>query len=104
MGKEDFEEGIETQFKFEKKVIQKLPKPSGGQRPETDVAVIDDLLVLFKSVNDVFVCVISKSSENEMVIAQLLEGVYNSLTSCTNTSFISSGITRQHVLDNLSEV
>lgn len=103
LAKKDFFPKLEDQFAFEKKIIAKLPQPAGS-RADADVAIVDELFVLYKSVNDVFICCASIGSENELVVLQLVEGVFNAVSQCTHTSFINTGITKQQVLDNLSEV
>eukprot|EP00397_Hematodinium_sp_SG-2012_P052808 GEMP01062673.1.p1 GENE.GEMP01062673.1~~GEMP01062673.1.p1 ORF type:complete len:198 (+),score=45.16 GEMP01062673.1:104-697(+) len=96
---------IQSQCAFEKRIIQKLPKPS-AQRSDTrwdnaDVAIIDDFLVLFKGTNDVFVCVVANTHENEIMLTQLLDGIFGSLTATTCTSIISQGLSKRSILEGL---
>jgi len=96
--------GSKAQLAFEKKVISKLPKPSAA-RSEVDVAVIDEYTVLFQACNDVVVCAVASATENELVVMQLVEGIYASMSSLTQgSSFLSSGLTKQLVLDGLADV
>ena len=67
---------IADQQKFEKQVIRKLPKPNAsGRASEGDVALVNDLLVLYKICNDVYTCVVCTTAENELIVGQLLEGL-----------------------------
>lgn len=92
------------QLAFEKRVISKLPKPSNS-RSDIDVAVIDDYTIIYQACNDVFVCAVAPSAENELVVLQLVEGVYSAISSCAQgTSFLATGLTKQLVLDSLSDV
>ncbi|CAJ1407414.1 unnamed protein product [Effrenium voratum] len=95
---------VKQQVAFEKRVINKLPKPS-ATRSDVDVAVIDDYTVIFQACNDVVVAAVAAASENELVVLELAEGMFNALSSaCQSQSFLSSGLTKQLVLDNLSDV
>mmetsp|Transcript_60434 Transcript_60434/g.129607 ORF Transcript_60434/g.129607 Transcript_60434/m.129607 type:complete len:195 (+) Transcript_60434:81-665(+) len=92
------------QLAFEKRVISKLPK-SSQTRSEVDVAVIDDYTVIYQACNDIVVCAVAACSENELVVLQLVEGIYAAMSSIAQgSSFLSSGLTKQLVLDNLSDV
>mmetsp|Transcript_29511 Transcript_29511/g.80724 ORF Transcript_29511/g.80724 Transcript_29511/m.80724 type:complete len:196 (+) Transcript_29511:78-665(+) len=96
--------GTKQQNCFEKRVISKLPKPT-ATKSEVDVAIIDDYTVLFQACNDVVVCAVATSTENELVVLQLVEGLYSAMsTAAQSTSFLSSGLTKQLVLDSLSDV
>ncbi|CAD7944856.1 unnamed protein product [Amoebophrya sp. A120] len=96
---------VDAQRKFEKKVIGKLAKPTG--RPtEGDVALIGDYqLVLYKIINDVYVCIVCSVQDNEVILAQLLEGLCQALTTVGNVSFVGNhSLTKQTVLENLDQV
>ncbi|CAD7972703.1 unnamed protein product [Amoebophrya sp. A25] len=96
---------VEEQRSFEKKVIKKLPKPTG--RPsEGDVAIVgDNQLVLYKIINDVYICVLCSTAENEVILAQVLEGLCQALQSATQMmAFVGNGITKQSVLECLDQV
>lgn len=95
---------VEDQRKFERKTIQKLPKPSGRASSETDVALIGEQLVVFKICNDVYICVVCSPNENELVVAGLCDGVAAALTQTTQMSFVSNGLSKQTVLDQLDQV
>eukprot|EP00930_Biecheleria_cincta_P003920 TRINITY_DN104828_c0_g1_i1.p1 TRINITY_DN104828_c0_g1~~TRINITY_DN104828_c0_g1_i1.p1 ORF type:complete len:195 (-),score=51.10 TRINITY_DN104828_c0_g1_i1:324-908(-) len=95
---------LNQQTAFEKRVINKLPKPSAS-RSEVDVAVIDDYTIIFQACNDVVVAAVAGSSENELVAMGLVEGIYNSMSSaCVGQSFLATGLSKQLVLDGLSDV
>eukprot|EP00931_Biecheleriopsis_adriatica_P078286 TRINITY_DN51747_c0_g1_i1.p1 TRINITY_DN51747_c0_g1~~TRINITY_DN51747_c0_g1_i1.p1 ORF type:complete len:195 (+),score=59.57 TRINITY_DN51747_c0_g1_i1:64-648(+) len=95
---------VKQQTAFEKRVINKLPKPSAS-RSEVDVAVIDEYTVIFQACNDVVVAAVAAASENELVVLELVEGIYNSMSNaCQGNSLLSSGLTKQLVLDSLSDV
>merc|ERR1712066_749855 len=95
---------VKAQQAFEKRVSGKLPKPS-ATKSEVDVAVIDDYTVLFQACNDVVVCAVAASSENELIVMQLVEGMYSSMYQIAQgSSFLASGLTKQLVLDSLSDV
>mmetsp|Transcript_22429 Transcript_22429/g.57289 ORF Transcript_22429/g.57289 Transcript_22429/m.57289 type:complete len:197 (-) Transcript_22429:120-710(-) len=97
--------GSKAQMAFEKRVISKLPKPSTARTGEVDVAVIDDYTVLFQACNDVIVCAVAGANENELVVLQLVEGIFASMSSTAQgSSFLSSGLTKQLVLDSLADV
>merc|ERR1719160_1550474 len=88
---------------FEKRLVNKLPKPTAA-RSDADVAVIDEYTVLHQACNDVVVCVVSSPSENELVVLQLLEGIFASIQATAQGSFLQQGLTKQSVLDNLSDI
>merc|ERR1712176_592546 len=94
---------VKQQLAFEKRVISKLPKPSAS-RSEADVAIVDDYTVLYQACNDVVVCAVASPTENELVVLQLVEGVFTSMSNTAPGSFLSTGLTKQVVLDNLSDV
>mmetsp|Transcript_21206 Transcript_21206/g.59290 ORF Transcript_21206/g.59290 Transcript_21206/m.59290 type:complete len:196 (-) Transcript_21206:78-665(-) len=95
---------VKQQNAFEARVISKLPKATAA-KSEVDVAIIDDYTVLFQACNDVVICAVAASTENELVVMQLVEGLFASMNSTTQgTSFLSSGLTKQLVLDSLSDV
>merc|ERR1712113_870776 len=73
-------------------------------RSDVDVAIIDEYTVLFQACNDVFVCAVAGSAENELVVLQLVEGIFSSISANAQSSFLSTGVTKQLVLDNLSDV
>merc|ERR1711957_578156 len=77
---------------------------SGTSRSEVDVAVIDDCTVMFQACNDVFICAVAASSENELVVLQLVEGIFSTMTATAAAGFLASGITKELVLENLSDV
>merc|ERR1712136_658601 len=84
------------QMAFEKRVIIKLPKNSGS-KTEVDVAVIDEFTVLHQSGNDVVICAVAANGENELV-------VLSAISNCAHAGFLSSGLSKQFVLDNLADV
>lgn len=97
--------GFEKQTAFEKRVINKLPKPSGTTSSDIDVAIIDEYTVLFQSSNDVVVCAVASPSENELVILQLVEGIFASIQQVVaQMSFLNSGVAKQNVLTSLPDV
>jgi len=103
-GSRDIFPDIKSQMAFEKRIIQKLPKPAqrNDARAEvTDVAIIDDHLVIFKSMNDVFVCVVSSTQENEMILMQLVDGLFASLSSTVCTSLFAQGLSKRAVLEGM---
>lgn len=103
VAKKDLFPGVK-QLAFEKRVVSKLPSPSAS-RSEVDVAVIDDYTVLFQACNDVVICAVVANSENELAVLQLVEGVYSSMSQIAQgSSFLSSGLTKQLVLDSLPDV
>lgn len=95
--------GVKPQLAFEQRVINKLPK-SSNTKNEVDVAVIDDHTVLYQACNDVVVCAVSSATENELVVLQLVEGVVSAMSSAASGSFLSTGMTKQLVLDNLADI
>ena len=57
------------------------------------------------SVDDVAICAVAGSSENELVVLHVVEGIFSAISGCSQgSSFLSSGSTKQFVLDNLSDV
>merc|ERR1712107_608110 len=68
------------------------------------MGVIDDFTVLHQSSNDVIICAVASNMENELVILSLVEGVFSAVSDCAHSGFLSSGLTKQFVLDNLSDV
>jgi len=104
LAKKELWVGSKAQLAFEKKIISKLPKPSAA-RSEVDVAVIDEYTILFQACNDVIVCAVASPTENELVVMQLVEGIFATMSSITQgSSFLSSGLTKQLVLDGLADV
>jgi len=104
LAKKELWVGSKAQLAFEKKIISKLPKPSAA-RSEVDVAVIDEYTILFQACNDVVVCAVASPTENELVVMQLVEGIFATMSSITQgSSFLSSGLTKQLVLDGLADV
>ncbi|CAK0807669.1 unnamed protein product [Prorocentrum cordatum] len=95
---------VEAQVAFEKMIISKLPK-LGSAKSEVDVAVIKEYTVLFQACNDVVVCAVASSTENELAVMQLVEGIFSSANNCSHaTNFLSTGLSKQLVLDKLSDV
>lgn len=94
---------VKQQMAFEKRVIGKLPKAS-NTRSEVDVAVIDDFTVLFQAVNDVVLCAVAAPNENELIVLSMMEGIYAAMTGAAQSNFLSTGMTKQLVLDNLADV
>eukprot|EP00929_Paragymnodinium_shiwhaense_P089565 TRINITY_DN4971_c0_g1_i1.p1 TRINITY_DN4971_c0_g1~~TRINITY_DN4971_c0_g1_i1.p1 ORF type:complete len:193 (-),score=70.17 TRINITY_DN4971_c0_g1_i1:201-779(-) len=95
---------VKQQIAFEKRVIAKIPKSSASQT-EVDVAVIDDYTVIYQCSNDIVVAVVCPSTENELVVLQLVEGMFSAMTNAAQGgSFLSTGLTKQLVLDNLSDI
>jgi len=95
---------VEAQVAFEKMIISKLPK-LGSAKSEVDVAVIKEYTVLFQACNDVVVCAVASSTENELVVMQLVEGIFSSASNCSHaTNFLSTGLSKQLVLDRLSDI
>jgi len=91
---------------FEKKIIAKIPQQSqskdkDGKDTHADIAIIDDLLVLFRVANDVVVIVISELEENELVLVELLDGIFDSLITCCCGSIMSQGLSKREVLVKL---
>eukprot|EP00811_Abedinium_folium_P011754 NODE_20887_length_777_cov_11.384615.p1 GENE.NODE_20887_length_777_cov_11.384615~~NODE_20887_length_777_cov_11.384615.p1 ORF type:complete len:224 (+),score=77.71 NODE_20887_length_777_cov_11.384615:95-673(+) len=95
---------LKAQTAFEKKLVGKLPKQTGTARSETDVTIVDDFTVLHQSCNDTVICAVAPSSENELIVLQLIEGIAGAISTVVQQNFLSSGITKQQVLDNLAEV
>jgi len=62
--------------------------------PNITQALIDNLLVLYKICNDVYVCCVCSQQENELVIAELLEGVYLLLVCGIFLSLFPVGVSR----------
>merc|ERR1712083_1187855 len=82
---------VKQQLAFEKRILSKLPKAT-GQRSEVDVAIIDEYTVLFQACNDVIVCAVAPATENELLILQLVEGVFASMSqTCQGASFLATG-------------
>nr|ABV22240.1 nonclathrin coat protein-like [Karlodinium veneficum] len=102
--KKELWSGTKNQLAFEKRLINKLPKPT-ATRSDVDVAVVDDYTVLFQAINDVYVCAVAGPAENELAILQLVEGIFSSIsTTVSSSSFLSTGVNKQLVLDSLSDV
>merc|ERR1711879_722403 len=95
---------VKQQLAFEKRVFNKMPKIIPSQRSEVDIALVDDFTVLFQACNDVIVIVVAASTENELVVMQLVEGTYSAMAAVAPSGFLSSGLTKQLVLDNLSDI
>lgn len=96
---------VDAQKKFEKKVVAKLAKPTGRVNVDADVALIGDhQLVLYKGINDLYVCVVCSVLENEVILSTLLEGLCQALSQATHVSFVNNQVTKQTVLEALDQV
>merc|ERR1719203_1529753 len=95
---------VSAQVEFEKMIHSKLPK-AVSSKSEVDVAVVKNYTVLFQAANDCVVCAVASATENELAVMQLVEGVFSAASGCSQgASFLSTGLSKQLVLDNLSEV
>eukprot|EP00928_Gymnodinium_smaydae_P090913 TRINITY_DN74622_c0_g1_i1.p2 TRINITY_DN74622_c0_g1~~TRINITY_DN74622_c0_g1_i1.p2 ORF type:complete len:196 (+),score=71.72 TRINITY_DN74622_c0_g1_i1:82-669(+) len=104
LGRKEIWTSTKQQIAFEKRLIQKMPKIMPSSRSEVDVAVIDDFNVLYQACNDVIVAAVATSNENELLVMQLVEGIYSAIAAAAPSGFLSSGLTKQLVLDNLADV
>jgi len=96
---------FKQQRAFEKKIIAKIPRNalSRGSEKDThvDVAIIDEQLVLFRGISDVLVIIVADELENEMVLMQLVDGIFDSLITCCCSSIMSQGLSKRAVLEKL---
>merc|ERR1740130_749889 len=51
-----------------------------------------------------FVCAVAGAAENELVVLNLVEGIFSAISATASSSFLSTGVSKQLVLDNLSDV
>ena len=70
-----------------------------------DVAIIDEYTILFQAVDYAAIGAVAGSSENELVVLHMVEGIFLAMSGCSQgSSFLSFGLTKQLALDNLSDV
>jgi len=94
-----------AQIAFEKKVTAKISRPANDGAAEVDIVVVDDYMILYKSVNDIYICIVAPDTENEFILLTLLDGIFGSLhQAATGISMISSGLTKRSVLESLETV
>ena len=74
---------------FEKLIFSKT---SHSTQQELDVLVLDNSLVVYRCASDFQIYVTSSSSENEVIIATVLHGLYGAL------SLLTSGILEKQIL------
>mmetsp|Transcript_49928 Transcript_49928/g.100505 ORF Transcript_49928/g.100505 Transcript_49928/m.100505 type:complete len:198 (+) Transcript_49928:95-688(+) len=94
---------IKRQTAFEKLVASKLPKLGEASKSEPDVTMVDEYIVLYQAANDVVVCVVAPSSENELMVVQVVECIWAAMCRAA-PGILSNGPTRQLVVDYLSDV
>merc|ERR1740130_66512 len=51
-----------------------------------------------------FVCAVAGAAENELAVLNLVEGIFSAISATASSSFLSTGVSKQLVLDNLSDV
>uniref|UniRef100_A0A7S2IND8 Coatomer subunit zeta n=1 Tax=Alexandrium andersonii TaxID=327968 RepID=A0A7S2IND8_9DINO len=94
---------IKRQTAFEKLVAGKLPKFGEASKSEPDVTMVEEYLVLYQAANDVVVCVVTPSTENELMVVQVVECIWAALLRAS-PGILSNGPSRQLVVDSLSDV
>mmetsp|Transcript_4335 Transcript_4335/g.9365 ORF Transcript_4335/g.9365 Transcript_4335/m.9365 type:complete len:179 (-) Transcript_4335:491-1027(-) len=72
---------VQKQMSFEKLIFSKT---SHSTQHELDVLVLDNSLVVYRCASDFQIYVTSSSSENEVIIATVLHGLYGALSLLTN--------------------
>lgn len=96
---------FKAQRSFEKKIIAKIPR-SVQQKTEpkdthVDVAIIEDHLILYRGIQDVLVIIVADELENELVLMQVVDAIFESLITCCCSSIMSQGLSRRAVLEKL---
>lgn len=89
---------FEGQRRFEMHLSTKADKMTF--RAEAEVLLVGDYVALFRTLNDVVVYVIGEGDENELLLAEVLNTVTQSLTTLTGTTSVS----KRAVLENLGNV
>jgi len=90
-------------------VTLKMSRPGirgdSKEEAESDIVVVDDYLVLYKGINDIYVCVVAPETENEIIMLMLLDGIFDSLRHVADgKSLISVGLSKRTVLESLEYV
>eukprot|EP00386_Alphamonas_edax_P005273 GDKI01016787.1.p1 GENE.GDKI01016787.1~~GDKI01016787.1.p1 ORF type:complete len:204 (-),score=69.14 GDKI01016787.1:17-553(-) len=86
-----------SQQKFEKNLHQKASRLAG--RTEVEVVMVDEYIALVRSVNDIWLYLVGDASENELLLLEAFNAVYQGLNVITNNS-----IGKRQVYDNLDSV
>eukprot|EP00828_Plagiopyla_frontata_P049501 TRINITY_DN9897_c0_g1_i9.p2 TRINITY_DN9897_c0_g1~~TRINITY_DN9897_c0_g1_i9.p2 ORF type:complete len:206 (-),score=35.18 TRINITY_DN9897_c0_g1_i9:45-662(-) len=75
-------ESIEVQKQFEQKLQEKSNKLLGSKslKPtETEIFTYENFNILFKQINDILIFLIGDFNENEILLASLLDAIYQAL-------------------------
>ncbi|KAF8820267.1 clathrin adaptor complex small chain subfamily protein [Cardiosporidium cionae] len=75
-------ERYSSQIQFEKKMMQKANKLAG--RPDVEILMVEEHLVLFCSLQDICVCIIGDPNENELLLLEVVNAVTETLSLITN--------------------
>lgn len=94
---------IKSQMAFEKKLVAKIPKASTPEKSETDVVVVEDQTVLFLAANDLIVCAVAAPGENELIVAQVVDCMWEAMVRAAPVGLLSNGPSKQLVIDYLTE-
>jgi len=82
------------QFEFENSLQKKISQLDG--QGEAELLFMSTNMVVHKSINDLRLFIVAKSSENELIIVSILEALYDSLS-----ALLRVPIEKQAVLENL---
>lgn len=86
------------QTKFEADIIQRASRiPNKSEVAE--VLMVDDYIVLVKSLGDINVFVVGDPDENELILSEVLNTVCNSITIC-----VSGPIGKRQIQENLGTI
>ncbi|EEA06755.1 clathrin adaptor complex small chain family protein [Cryptosporidium muris RN66] len=86
-----------NQLEFEKQLYQKGSKLAG--RNEAEAIFVDEFLCLVYAINDICIYLISKKSENELILLDVINCIYGTLLTVT-----VNNISKKSLFENLDSV
>lgn len=90
----DFCPNAADQAALEHKVYRKTRAASA--RSEADVAMLDNVVAIFRATSDIKFFVVGDASENELILTSVLDALYDSLS-----ILMRGAADRRNILDNL---
>lgn len=88
---------VPQQAEFEKSVFAKTARTNARGEPE--IIMFDDVVVVFKFIGDLQFYVTGAADENEVILAAVLQGFYDSIT-----LLLRNAVEKKTVLENLDLV
>ncbi|KAG7674507.1 hypothetical protein Ndes2526B_g05242 [Nannochloris sp. 'desiccata'] len=94
---EEWKHSVGAQSNFEKSVYAKTSRTNARGEPE--VIMFDDVVVTYKFIGDLMFYVVGHADENEIVLANVLVGFYDSVA-----MLLRNAVEKKTVLENLDLV